>query len=179
MPHLQKEHVMRSEGSEIFCEECGKRWTLNTDGTLTAQSGKTEFSHIPDWFEWQRSEVRKQIENGTYSFKDEVEVYSLPACMRFNDLGKATLTHDNENGFVLEGFYNGAPYKIQRKPHEMYGVHIEYDYCYIKPFDCIDISTEKDSFYCYPTLQNVVTKLSLATEEIFKIQSEKIAAKRK
>ena len=178
-PSCKKEHVMRSEGSEIFCEECGKRWTLNTDGTLTAQSGETEFSHIPDWFEWQRSEVRKQIENGTYSFKDEVEVYSLPACMRFNDLGKATLTHDNENGFILEGFYNGAPYKIQRKPHEMYGVHIEYDYCYIKPFDCIDISTEKDSFYCYPTLQNVVTKLSLATEEIFKIQSEKIAAKRK
>ncbi|MBR6693800.1 MAG: hypothetical protein IKL62_02505 [Clostridia bacterium] len=178
-PACGKEHVMRSENSEIFCLECGKRWNMNTDGSLAALAGETEFSHIPDWYEWQRAQVRKQIENGTYSFSDEVEVYSLPACMRFNDLGKAKLTHDSENGFVLEGTYNGAPYRIQRKPHEMYGVHIEYDYCYIKPFDCIDISTEKDSFYCYPSLENVITKLSLATEEIFKIQSKKIAEAKK
>ncbi len=178
-PACGKEHTMDSKNSEIFCLSCNKRWTLNTDGTLTANAGETEFSHIPDWYEWQRSEVRRQIEEGTYSFSDEVEVYSLPSCMKFHDLGKAKLTHDSENGFVLEGFYNGEPYKIQRKPHEMYGVHIEYDYCYIKPFDCIDISTEKDSFYCYTSLQNVVTKLSLATEEIFKIQSQKIARAKK
>lgn len=45
---------------------------------------------------------------------------------------------------------------------------MEYDYCYIKPFDCVDISTEKDSFYCYPEKQNVITKLAFATEEIYK-----------
>lgn len=60
----------------------------------------------------------------------------------------------------------------------MYGVHIEYDYCYVKPFDCIDISTDNDSFYCYPTKENVVTKLSLATEEIYKIEKAKVDAKK-
>ncbi len=177
-PSCKKEHVMCSENSEIFCSACGKRWEMNEDGTLTAKSGETEFSHIPDWYEWQRTEVRAQIEKGTYSFEDTVEVYSLPRCMRFNNLGKAKLTHDAENGYVLTGFYNGKEYKIERKPHEMYGVHIEYDYCYIKPFDCIDISTDKDSFYCYPEKENVVTKLCLATEELYKIKHSKATAAR-
>ena len=173
-PNCKTEHKMDSKGSEIFCTECGRRWRMNEDGSLKALIGETEFSHIPDWYEWQRTEVRKQIENGSYSFSDEVEVYSLPRCMRFMNLGKARLTHNSEDGFVLEGHYRGKDYKIQRKPIEMYGVHIEYDYCYIKPFDCIDISTEKDSFYCYPKRKNVVTKLSLVTEEIFKIKKEEI-----
>lgn len=173
-PNCKAEHKMASSGCELFCTECSKRWRLNEDGSLSALNGETEFSHIPDWYEWQRSEVRRQIENGEYSFSDEVEVYSLPRCMRFMGLGKARLTHNSEEGFILEGNYRGEDYKIQRKPIEMYGVHIEYDYCYIKPFDCIDISTEKDSFYCYPKKQNVVTKLSLATEEIFKIKKEQI-----
>ena len=117
--------------------------------------------------------MRKQIEAGTYSFTDEVDVYSLPRCMRFVHLGKAKLTHDPEKGYVLKGNYNDSDYQVERKPQDMYGVHIEYDYCYIKPYDCIDISTNNDSFYCYPTKENVVTKLSLATEEIYKWEQEK------
>lgn len=173
-PACKAEHKMTSEGAELYCTECGKRWVLNEDGSLTAKSGETEFSHIPDWHEWQRENVRHQIENGEYSFCDEVDVYSLPRPMRFEHLGTATLTHDRENGFVLKGHYNGQDYLVERKPLGMYGVHIEYDYCYIKPFDCIDISTEKDSFYCYPKSQNVVTKLSLATEEIYKFRQKEL-----
>ena len=56
----------------------------------------------------------------------------------------------------------------------MYGVHVEYDYCYIEPYDCIDISTPDDSYYCYPTKENVVTKLGFATEEIYKMKLEEI-----
>ncbi len=170
-PACKTEHKMASQGAEIYCEECGKRWFMTELGELVATSGETEFTHIPDWYEWQRLQVREQIEKGQYSFLDEVEVYSLPRCMKFESLGNATLSHDAQNGFVLTGEYNGEQYRIQRKPRTMYGVHIEYDYCYIKPFDCIDISTENDSFYCYPKSQNVVTKLSIATEEIYKLST--------
>ena len=166
-PHCRTESKMASKGTEIFCTECGKRWNLNEDGTLAALEGETEFSHVPDWFEWEREQVRRQIERGEYSFADDVEVYSLPRCWRFEKLGAARLTHDSEQGFVLEGFYNGSPYRIQRTPIETNSLHIEYDYCYIKPFDCVDISTEKDSFYCYPKQENVVTKLAFATEVIY------------
>ncbi len=166
-PHCLTESKMASKGTEIFCTECGKRWNLNEDGTLSALEGETEFSHVPDWFEWEREQVRGQIERGEYSFVDDVEVYSLPRCWRFEKLGAARLTHDPENGFVLEGHHNGSPYRIQRTPIETNSLHIEYDYCYIKPFDCVDISTEKDSFYCYPKKENVVTKLAFATEELY------------
>ncbi len=169
-PHCLKESQMASKGTELFCTACGKRWNLNEDGSLSALNGETEFSHIPDWFEWERLQVRKQIEEGTYSFEDEVEVYSLPRCWKFEKLGKATLTHTIDKGFILRGHYNGEDYYIQRTPSQTNSLHIEYDYCYIKPFDCVDISTERDSFYCYPTKTDVVTKLAFATEELYRIK---------
>lgn len=178
-PHCGTEHRMTSEGAELICTACGKRWHLGEDGYIRALEGETEFDHVPDWFEWEREQVRGQIERGEYSFSDEVDVYSLPRCWKFEKLGKARLTHDEENGFVLEGHYNGAPYRVQRLPHQTNSLHIEYDYCYIKPFDCVDISTEKDSFYCYPmTRENVVTKLAFATEIIYQRRvQKKLAAK--
>ena len=169
-PNCKTEHKMASKGAEIFCEECGKRWYMNEDGSLTANDGNTEFSHIPDWFEWERAEVRGEIERGEYSFTDEVDVHSMPGCWKFEPLGHAKLIHTPEEGFVLEGHYNGADYRIVRQPLQTNSLHVEYDFPHVKPFDCVDISTEKDSFYCFPEKRNVVTKLSLATEEIYKIK---------
>lgn len=174
-PHCLAESKMGSEGCELFCTECGRRWRLEEDGSLRALEGETEFSHIPDWFEWEREQVRAQIESGEYRFEDEVDVYSLPRCEKFIHLGKARVTHDPEQGFVLEGHYNGSDYRIQRVPGGMIGLHVEYDYCYIKPEDCFDISTENDSFYCYPTKKDVITKLAFATEEIYQLKTGKLA----
>ena len=167
-PHCQAESRMDSRGHELFCTACGKVWELGELGELTAKEGETEFSHIPDWFEWERLQVRKQVEDGSYYFEDTVDVHSLPIAERFIHLGEARLTHTIEDGLVLEGFYNDKPYRVQRAPGGMYGLHVEYDYVYVKPEDCIDISTADDSFYCYPTKQNVITKLSFAVEEIYR-----------
>lgn len=176
-PHCMTESKMDSAGSEIFCRECGKRWELGEDGVLRATEGETEFPHVPDWFAWEREQVRGQIERGEYRFEDEVDVYSMPRTWRFEKLGHAKLTHTIEDGFVLEGHYRGEDYRIQRLPIQTNSLHIEYDYCYIKPYDCFDISTEDDSFYCYPlTRENVVTKLAFATEELYlrQMQSKRV-----
>ena len=172
-PHCMTESKMDSKGTEIFCTECGKRWNLEEDGSLKALSGETEFPHVPDWYYWEREQVKKQIEEGTYSFEDEVEVYGFPRCWKFFPLGKGKVTHDPENGFVVSGHYRGQDYRIQRTPAQMNSLHVEYDYCYIKPFDCFDISTEKDSLYCYPTKKNVITKLAFATEICYLKTKEK------
>ncbi len=169
-PHCLAESRMRSKGITLHCDACGKGWEMDELGVLHAVDGKTEFPHIPDWFEWERGQVRAQLEAGTYRFEDEVEVYSLPGAWKFEKLGRARLTHNMEEGFVVEGTHNGKPYRIHRPPLGMYGVHVEYDYCYVRPDDCIDISTDNDSLYCYPTKQNVVTKLSFATEELYKMK---------
>ena len=169
---------MESRGSELSCAACGKRWEMDTLGRLRALSGETEFSHIPDWFEWEREQVRRQLEEGSYRFEDEAEVYSLPNAWRFRKLGRARLIHDMDQGFVVEGSYRGQPYRIHRPPLGMYGLHVEYDYCYVRPDDCVDISTDNDSLYCYPVRQNVVTKLSFATEELYKMKRAAAAQRR-
>ena len=169
-PHCMTESKMSSKGTEIFCEQCGKRWNLNEDGTLTALNGETEFSHVPDWYNWEREQVRKQVLDGTYHFEDEVDVYSFPRCWRFIHLGKAKVTHTIDNGFVLEGFYRNEPYRIIRKPLDSNSLHIEYDYCYIKPYDCFDISCEDDQYNCYTTKPNVITKIGFAVEEIYQLK---------
>ena len=109
------------------------------------------------------------MQNGTYYFEDTVEVYSQPGCWKFEPLGQGKVTHDPVNGFVLEGHYNGEDYRIQRKPLQINSLHVEYCFPHIKPIrQCFDISTETDSFYCYPTTaENVITKLAFATEAIY------------
>ncbi|MBR5144175.1 MAG: hypothetical protein IKW53_03895 [Clostridia bacterium] len=167
-PHCHTESKMDSKGTEVFCTECGKRWTLNEDGTLSANNGETEFTQIPDWFEWERKQVEMQVESGEYSFADDVDVFSMPRCWKFEKLGKARLTHDVENGFVIEGRYNGADYRVHRHPLQTNSLHIEYDWYRIRREDCIDVSTENDSFYCYfDNAKNIVTKMAFATEAIY------------
>ncbi|MBQ9783986.1 MAG: 1-acyl-sn-glycerol-3-phosphate acyltransferase [Clostridia bacterium] len=177
-PHCMTESRMASEGAELFCTACSKRWTLCEDGGLRANEGETEFARVPDWFLWEREQVKAEIERGEYSFSDDVDVYSQPRCWKFEHLGVAHVTHDPTNGFILEGTYNGAPYRIQRQPLQSNSLHIEYDWCYIKPFDCFDISTENDSFFCYPKKTDVVTKLAFATEIIYGMHMEETAKKR-
>ena len=176
-PACGVEHEMDSEGTQIYCKKCGKRWNLNEDGTLSALRGETEFSHVPDWYHWERTQVEAQIEAGTYSFEDEVEVFSMPRCWKFEKLGKAKIRHTIDEGFVLEGHYNGEDYRIHRQPIQQNSLHVEYDYCYLRPEDCFDISTENDSFYCYPeTCKNVITKLAFATEILYQRAKEQTAA---
>ena len=172
-PNCKTEHKMMAEGTELYCEACGKRWYMNEDSSLTAKDGNTEFSHIPDWFEWEREQVRAEIESGNYHFEDDVEVYGLPRCYKYHPLGFGKLTHDPEEGFILTGHYRGKDYRIQRTPLQTNSLHVEYDFLRIKPFDLVDISTENDSFYCYTTKKDVITKLAFATEEIYRINLEK------
>ena len=173
-PNCKKEHVMNSKGTELYCEECNKRWNLNEDGTLQALNGKTEFSRVPDWYNWQRNNVKEEVISGSYYYEDEVDVYSLPRTNGAIHLGKAKVKHTIENGFILEGFYNNKEFRIIRTPLQSNSLHIEYDYCHIKPYDCFDITTEDDCYFCYPTKKNVVTKLSFATEEIYLYNLEKV-----
>lgn len=167
-PHCLKEFEMDSKGTELFCKACAKRWKWNEDGYLQALSGETEFDHIPDWYNWQRQQVARQIEEGTYRFDEEVEVQSLPRTIWYKRLGKARLTHDRDNGFILQGHYRGQDYRIQRRPKQLASLHVEYDFGPLGKINCLDISTENDSFYCKVDQGNMLTKLALATEEIHK-----------
>lgn len=176
-PHCLSEGKMDSKGSEIFCKECGKRWNLREDGYLESLDGNTIFNHIPDWYNWEKECVKQEVLNGTYSFNDDVFVYSLPRTTKPIKLGNAKVSHSIDKGFILEGHYNKADYRIIRTPLSANSLHIEFSYVHIRHDDCFVINTEDDSYFCYPTKENVITKLSFAVEEIYKYNLEKINKK--
>ena len=52
-PHCNNENQMEGKGTTLTCHACGKSWEMNEFGQLMALDGKTEYSHIPDWYDWQ------------------------------------------------------------------------------------------------------------------------------
>jgi len=169
-PTCKVEYKMSSKGTQLRCDSCGKIWEMSELGELSALTGETEFSHIPDWYEWERVNVKQEIRDGTYSFRSKVRVESLP-----NDKGfivfeeRADLTHDM-NGFRLTGSYKGEPYDIKWPASSMHSCHIEVDYLGCGE-DCIDLNTSDDTLYLYPEgVDFSVAKISIATEELFSIK---------
>jgi len=164
-PHCGTEYKMATHDDVLECTSCGKKWNLDELGHLKAQEGETYFSHIPDWYEWERSNVRKEVENGTYSFECRTHVDILPKD-RYIPIGKATLTHNME-GFTLKGEHDGKSYEVKWPAAELYSCHIEYEYLG-KYGDCVDLNTLTDTFYIYPEdCLFSVTKFALATEELY------------
>jgi len=183
-PHCGKEFEMYAQGAELWCKACGKKWRMTELGQLQAVEGETEFSHIPDWFNWERQTVREEVRNGTYRFEDEVAVHTLPNAKRFYDQGVGKLTQ-TPNGTVIECTAYGEPFRLELSPLELESMHIEYDYPFEKKKypknvfgDVVDISTADDSFWLHPINKRLqLTKLSFATEEIFFWAQEKVAKK--
>ena len=165
-PSCKTEYRMGSAGTELFCAACGKRWEMSELGELCATSGETEFSHIPDWYEWERENVRREVKTGVYSITCPVRVKSLPNAMGYIDLGEGTLTH-NMDGFKVAG--NGAygAFEMEKPVPSLYSCHIEFDYLG-KYGDCVDLNTLEDTWYCYPhDCAFSVTKIAIATEELY------------
>jgi hypothetical protein len=156
------EYKMHSQGTHLYCKHCGASWELSEYGELKGEKG---FSHIPDWYEWERENVRKEVANGTYSFKAEVQIGSLPNAKGFCKLGKGTLTHGMQ-GFSLKGECENEPFEVSWSVASMYSCHIEYNYN--GNGACVDLNTLEDTFYIYPqNTEFAVTKIALATEELY------------
>jgi hypothetical protein len=136
-------------------------------GQLRALSGETEFPHIPDWYEWQRANVHREVAEGAYSFEAEVRIESLPNAKGFITFdGPGRLPH-NMDGFTLTGAYEGETFSLNWTVQSLYSCHIEYDY--MGRGDCVDLNTNDDTLYLFPGGNDfAVTKIALATEELYR-----------
>ncbi|MDD4312288.1 MAG: hypothetical protein PHW41_07395, partial [Eubacteriales bacterium] len=165
-PHCQTEYQMHAKGAELICGACGKRWEMDEFGSLHAVEGKTEFSHIPDWYEWERANVRREVEAGSYSFAAPVRVMSLPNASGYIHIGDGTLTH-NMDGFVVRGLGDYGAFEMIKPVPSLYSCHIELNYLG-RYGDCVDLNTLNDTWYCYPRdCDFSVVKIALATEELY------------
>lgn len=163
-PHCGEEGRMLGKGTTLTCCGCGKTWTLTPLGELEAAEGETEFSHIPDWYRWEREQVRQQILDGTYKLDIDVDIAIMVDFKAIYKVGEGHLTHDRE-GFTLAGC--GGRLRYTQKPTACYGLYA--DYYWYEIADTICIGDNQRLYYCFPKGGDVVARTRLAVEELYKL----------
>lgn len=169
------EGKMEGKGIKLFCHNCGAEWTLTEKGFLDYTDGSSSedkssadnggFTHVPDWFAWERSEVKKEIVSGTYKIETGVEIYMMVNTDAVYKVGEGILSHTKE-GFVLDGCEGKLHY--EQKPKASYSLYS--DYYWYEIGDMICIGDMKTLYYCFPKESgDLAAKARIATEEIFKM----------
>ena len=171
--HCGAEGHMEGKGIHLTCKKCGKKYELTPLGKLNALEGETEFSHIPDWFRWEREQVRQEILDGRYRMDADVKIGMLVNYKALYMVGSGHLTHDL-NGFTLTGCDGRLNYT--QKPLNSYNLNA--DYYWYEIGDIISIGSQEALYYCFPQDQTSVAKARLATEEMYKLyKSRKLPPK--
>ena len=154
---------MGSRESILFCRACGKEWTMDEFGRLSAADGGTGFSHIPDWYEYQRGILETQILKPGYALDLGVTVKAIPNEKGFVSLGEGRLLH-RADGFELT-FEDGKK-TLLFQTAALPSVHIEYNFH--GTGDCIVLSTRNCCYYLYPhENEPSVTRIMLAGEILY------------
>jgi len=161
------EHSMEGKGTTLTCHACSKIYELTTLGELKASDGNTEFSHIPDWYSWEREQVRKDILDGSYSLDVPVDIGMLVDFRSIYMVGEGRLRHSDE-GFILEGCDGKLDYR--QPPQACYGLYA--DYYWYEIGDVICIGNRDALYYCFPKANTPVAKARLAAEELFKLKKK-------
>ena len=162
--HCGSEGKMEGRGTSLVCHACGKSYELTPLGSLAAANGETEFSHIPDWYKWERQCVRDEIESGEYRLDIPVSIGMIVDFKAVYMVGEGRLVHTAE-GFHLTGcggrldYYQGS-----KASYSLYS-----DYYWYELGDVICIGDKDRLYYCFPKGGDVVAKTRMATEEIYKL----------
>lgn len=164
-PACKNEGFMKGKGINLSCNSCGKKYELTEKGFLKAYEKETEFSHVPDWYKWERECVKNEIVDGKYKLDIDVDICMLVDTKCIYRVGEGHLVHSRE-GFHLKGC-NGKLDFVQ-KPLASYSVYS--DYYWYELGDMICIGNMKALYYCFPKgTEDIVAKTRLAQEEIYKL----------
>ena len=160
-----KEGCMEGKGTVLTCKACGKTHTLTEYGYLEAEDGYTRFDHIPDWYRWEREEVKKEIEEGSYRLDVAVDIIIMKDMKAVYRVGQGQLIHTKE-GFHLTGCDGRLDYR--QPPRASYSLYS--DYYWYEIGDMICIGNKEILYYCFPrNCKDVEAKTRLAAEELYKI----------
>ncbi len=171
-PHCDTEGQTEGKGTTLTCRSCGKVYALTEYGELEAADGNPAFTHIPDWYDWQRQQVRKELEAGVYRLEADVKIGVLVDYKAIYMVGDGKLIHDTD-GFRLTGC-NGKLSYVQG-PLACYSLYA--DYYWYEIGDVICIGNQDVLYYCFPqNCGDVVAKTRLATEELYKMKKRRPTA---
>lgn len=166
--HCGAEGKMEGRGTGITCGCCGKRWELTPLGQLEAAEGETEISHIPDYYRWEREQVRQEILEGKYKLDCDVEIALQVDYKAIYKVGFGHLTHDNA-GFKLTGCDGKLSYS--QPPQASFGLYA--DYYWYEIGDVICIGDTETHYFLFPQGGESVAKIRLAAEEMYKLYKAK------
>jgi hypothetical protein len=167
-PHCSAENQMEGKGIHLTCHACGKQWAMDEYGQMVALDGETEYPHIPDWYKWQRECVRKELEEGTYLLDTDVDIAVQVNLDGVCMIGEGHLTHS------LDGFrLVGAEGKLDYTQSPIFSHTLYSDYYWYEIGDVIGIGNNEFSYFCFPKENTSVTKVRLATEELYKIKKQR------
>jgi len=168
-PHCGVEGKTVGEGITLTCQSCGKEYRLTEYGYLEAKDGDAAFTHIPDWYRWEREQVRKELEDGTYLLDTDVDIGMMVDYGAIYMVGSGHLTHTAE-GFTLTGCDGQLHYT--QGPLSCYGLYA--DYYWYEIGDMICIGNNDVLYYCFPkNCGDVVAKTRLAAEELYKLKKRR------
>jgi hypothetical protein len=168
------EGKMEGRGIQIKCKECGVSYTLDELGYLKNDDGETKFDHIPTWYAWQREEIRKQLLSGEYDLDIPVDICCSKDTKNMYRVGEGRLTH-NRQGFHLTGCNGELDY--EQKPLSSYSLCA--DFYFYELGDIVVVGNNKMLYYLFPKCEgDVVAKIRVAQEELYKIISEENEKKR-
>ncbi|MBE6917702.1 MAG: hypothetical protein E7470_07390 [Ruminococcaceae bacterium] len=167
-PHCREEGKLTGRGTSITCTHCGKTWEMDTLGQMKATEGETEFAHIPDWYAWERDEVRRELEEGTYSLETDVDIGMMVDFKAIYMVGDGHLSHDAD-GFRLTGCDGKLSY--EQGALACYGLYA--DYYWYSIADVICIGNTDALYYCFPKDGTPVAKTRMAVEELYKLKKRR------
>jgi len=170
--HCGAEGAMEGRGTGITCGSCGKHWVLTELGQLQAAEGETEIPHIPDYYRWERDQVRQEILEGRYKLDVEVDIAMQVDYKAIYKVGKGRLVHDN-NGFRLTGCDGRLDYT--QKPLAHYSIYA--DYYWYELGDVICVGDTDTHYFCFPPEGVSVAKIRLAAEEMYKLYKSRTLGK--
>ena len=170
-PHCGTEGEMEGRGIHLTCHHCGKQYELTTLGKLQALEGETEFDHVPDWYRWQREQVKQELLDGTYRLDRDVDIGMVVDYKAVYMVGQGHLTHTAE-GFKLTGCDGKLNY--EQGPLACYSLYA--DYYWYELGDVICIGNREITYCCFPKGGDVVAKTRLAVEELYKLKKRRRTA---
>lgn len=161
----EAEGQMEGRGTRLTCRACGKTYEMDELGQLHALEGETRFSHIPDWYAWERQTVRQALLDGSYCLDVPVKIGMMVDYKAIYLVGEGRLHHDRA-GFRLTGC--GGRLTYTQPPLASYSLYADYYWYELGDVICIG---EKDAlYYCFPQdCGDVVARTRLAAEELYKL----------
>lgn len=171
-PHCGHEFSMDSSLTKLWCKDCGVTYEMDEYGVLHCLNAEAKFTHVPDWYLYERENVKKEVRENKYSITDKVRIeYLVNSFIGFKKIGIIDFKHDS-TGIHLHGkLDDGTFFDLDKPVSSTSSIHIEFNFKSCG--DAIDIALPDKTWFIYPIdHQNVLTKIHFATEELYKAWKE-------